>query len=108
MSLPWQIFLGAFSAGRCCTRLSRQASRSSLSFFFLAWRYGQTLSRPATIHHTASRSTMPHQAQGKSHTLPITGNFLQASPSLDHIMPLKVSLLLLMGEFIGKVEHTYS
>jgi hypothetical protein len=46
--------------------------------------------------------------EGKSHTLPITGNFLQASPSLDHIMPLKVSLLLLMGEFIGKVEHTYS
>ena len=51
---------------------------------------------------------MRNRIKGNSHTLPITRIFLPASPSLDHIMPLKVSLLLLMGEFIGKVEHTYS
>ena len=47
------------------------------------------------------------RVEGNSHTLPITRNFLQASPSLDPIMPLKVSLLLFRGEFIGKVEHTF-
>ena len=31
--------------------------------------------------------------EGKHDTLPITRNFLQASPSLDHTMPLKVSPL---------------
>ena len=51
---------------------------------------------------------MLERFDGNSHTLPITRNFLRASPSLDHIMPLKVSLLLFMGESIGKVEHTYS
>jgi hypothetical protein len=51
---------------------------------------------------------MRNRIEGNSHTLPITGNFLQASPSLDPTMPLKVSLWLFMGEFIGKVEHTYS
>jgi len=51
---------------------------------------------------------MTQCVEGNSHTLPITRIFLPASPSLDHIMPLKVSLLLLMGEFNGKVEHTYS
>ena len=45
--------------------------------------------------------------EGNSHTLPITRIFLQPSPSLDPIMPLKVSRLLFRGEFIGKIEPTY-
>ena len=44
---------------------------------------------------------------GNSHTLPITRIFLQPSPSLDPIMPSKVSRLLFRGEFIGKIEPTY-
>jgi hypothetical protein len=50
---------------------------------------------------------MRDRIEGNGHTLPITRIFLQPSPSLDPIMPLKVSRLLFRGEFIGKIEPTY-
>jgi hypothetical protein len=46
--------------------------------------------------------------EGNSHTLPITKIFLQASPSLAHITPLKVTASQYTGGLVGKVVHTCS
>jgi hypothetical protein len=62
---------------------------------------------PNPMFHKLDQPTVLEFVEGNSHTLPITRIFLQPSPSLDRIMPLKVSRLLFRGEFIGKVEPTY-
>ena len=46
--------------------------------------------------------------KGNIYTLPITSAFRQASPSLVHITPLKVSPSQYTGWFIGKIVPTYS
>jgi hypothetical protein len=53
--------------------------------------------------HRLHDDRMREVIEGNSYTLPITKNFLQASSSLDHTMPLKVSPSLYKGESIGKV-----
>ena len=80
----------------------------------LSWRsekpldQRQHLSVADPARHALDQFGMRDRVEGNSHTLPITRIFLQTSPSLDHIMLLKVCLLWFREEFIGKVEHTYS
>ena len=61
-----------------------------------------------SLGHHGQQFRVRDAVKGNPDTLPITRIFLQASPSLDRVMPSKVSASPYTGSFIGRVVRSCS